>query len=107
MNINIMAGGPLENLPDLHPYLSDGSIWVGVDRGVYHLLKKNISPRIAFGDFDSVNHEELAEIENMVKELKRFKPEKDETDLELALQWAISQNPDTIQIFGATGGRLD
>ncbi len=36
-----------------------------------------------------------------------FKPEKDETDMELALNWAIDQKPEMIRIFGATGGRLD
>jgi len=39
--------------------------------------------------------------------MKRFKPEKNETDLELALTWAVEQNPELIRIFGATGGRLD
>ena len=107
MNINIMAGGPIEHLPNLQTYLNDNSFWVGVDRGVYQLLKRDIKPMIAFGDFDSVNPVELKEIEKSVKELKRFKPEKDETDLDLALQWAINQSPDSIKVFGATGGRLD
>ena len=39
--------------------------------------------------------------------MKRFKPEKNETDMELALNWAVEQKPDLIRIFGATGGRLD
>lgn len=107
MNIHILAGGPENLLPDLHTYEADNTIWVGVDRGVFHLLKRDINPTIAFGDFDSVSQEELRYIENRVKELKRFKPEKDETDMELALNWALEQNPATIRIFGATGGRLD
>lgn len=107
MNINILAGGPEDLFPDLREYNMENSIWVGVDRGVFHLLKMNIRPIIAFGDFDSVSSEELQFIENEVKELKRFRPEKDETDMELALQWALDQNPATIRIFGATGGRLD
>ena len=40
-------------------------------------------------------------------EMKRFKPEKNETDMELALNWAVEQKPELIRIFGATGGRLD
>ncbi|MEH7011974.1 thiamine diphosphokinase [Neobacillus niacini] len=107
MNINILAGGPEELLPNLNEYSSENDIWVGVDRGVYTLINKNITPEIAFGDFDSVSKEELLVIEGKVKEMKRFKPEKNETDMELALNWAIKQEPDLIQIFGATGGRLD
>ncbi len=107
MQINILAGGPEELLPDLNEYTGGDEIWVGVDRGVYTLIKRNITPSIAFGDFDSVSNYEISVIEEYVKEMKRFKPEKNETDMELALNWAIEQNPDIIRIFGATGGRLD
>ena len=71
------------------------------------MLKRNITPAIAFGDFDSVSSEELMFIEERVTELKKYKPEKDETDMELALNWALDQNPSMIRLFGATGGRLD
>ncbi|MBL4952638.1 thiamine diphosphokinase [Neobacillus sp. OS1-32] len=107
MVINILAGGPEDLLPNLQQYKGDGAIWVGVDRGVFHLLKRNITPEIAFGDFDSVSPEELALIETKVAELKRFQPIKNETDTELALNWALAQRPKTIRLFGATGGRLD
>lgn len=107
MNINILAGGPEEFLPNLHKYSCENDIWVGVDRGVYTLINKNITPVIAFGDFDSVSNEELQIIESHVKELKRYKPEKNETDMELALNWAVRQEPANIRVFGATGGRLD
>lgn len=107
MVINILAGGPEDLLPDLQQYKGDRAIWVGVDRGVFHLLKRNITPEIAFGDFDSVSPEELALIETKVAELKRFQPIKNETDTELALNWALAQRPKTIRLFGATGGRLD
>ncbi|WHY02336.1 thiamine diphosphokinase [Neobacillus sp. DY30] len=107
MNINILAGGPEELLPDLHEYSTEHDIWVGVDRGVYTLIKKNINPVIAFGDFDSVTNQEMTIIEGNVKEMKRYKPEKNETDMELALNWALRQEAFLIRIFGATGGRLD
>lgn len=32
---------------------------------------------------------------------------KDQTDLEIAINWALEQKPALIRIFGATGGRLD
>jgi thiamine pyrophosphokinase len=107
MIINILAGGPKDQVPDLNDYTDELSIWVGVDRGVFDLLEREIKPFIAFGDFDSVTDEEMAKIENHVDHLYRFKPEKDETDLALALNWAIDQNPKEIRIFGASGGRLD
>ncbi|MEH7106811.1 thiamine diphosphokinase [Bacillus sp. JJ1764] len=107
MIIHILAGGPEDHLPDLRLYNEADVVWVGVDRGVFHLLNRGIHPKLAFGDFDSVSKQELTYIENNVGEMQRFKPEKNETDLELALNWAMNQHPKIIRIFGATGGRLD
>ncbi|MGF3102517.1 thiamine diphosphokinase [Rossellomorea sp. DUT-2] len=107
MMINIVAGGPGRYIPELKVYDGELVKWIGVDRGVYTLLEQSIEPWVAFGDFDSVTDEEWDLIQEKVQEVNRYKPEKNETDLELALNWAIDQNPDKINIFGATGGRLD
>ncbi|GER65581.1 thiamine pyrophosphokinase [Weizmannia acidilactici] len=106
--IYILAGGPVENVPDLGEYANDKeAVWAGVDRGVFHLLEQGIIPRIAFGDFDSVSEAEWMMIRSRLENIRKSQPEKDETDMELALMWAISQEPETIRIFGATGGRAD
>ena len=51
--------------------------------------------------------EELKIIQEQLSEITFFPSEKDETDLELAIDWAIDQKPRNIYIFGATGGRMD
>lgn len=107
MVINIVGGGPCELLPDLHQYSGENSIWVGVDRGVSILLENGIVPQLSFGDFDSVSGEEWEEIQKRLKKINKFLPEKDETDMELALNWGLEQKCKKIQIFGGTGGRLD
>ncbi|WP_260631411.1 thiamine diphosphokinase [Neobacillus niacini] len=107
VHINILAGGPVELLPNLNEYKQENEVWVGVDRGVFTLINMNITPQIAFGDFDSVTKQELMIIEENVENMKIYKPEKNETDMELALNWAIEQRPDLIRVFGASGGRLD
>lgn len=107
MIINILGGAPLSLLPDLMEYHNDEVLWLGVDKGVFTLLSNGIAPDYAFGDFDSVTDNEWAEIESKVENLLQFKPEKDETDMELALNWALTKNPEKIRLFGATGGRLD
>lgn len=107
MIINILGGGPVEMLPPLTTYETEADIWIGVDKGVLTLISKGIIPTHAFGDFDSVTAKELAIIEEKVNDLHQYKPEKDETDMELAVNWAIEQSPEKIRIFGATGGRLD
>lgn len=107
MIINILAGGPISDLPELSGFNEQDSIWIGVDRGVLTLLSQGIEPYMAFGDFDSVTVEELAFINEKINTVRTFKPEKDEPDMELALNWAIQQKPEKIQLFGGTGGRLD
>ncbi len=104
MEINILAGGPKDYIPSLHSYSGE---WVGVDRGVLTLINEGITVDKAFGDFDSVVEEELVFIKKHVEELLTFPPEKDETDMEIAISWAMKQAPEKIRIFGATGGRLD
>lgn len=105
--INILGGGPVDALPNLQPFDGKECVWLGVDRGVFTLISLGISPDYAFGDFDSVSQEEWELIEKKVENLHRYKPEKDETDMELALNWALTKEPTIIRMFGATGGRLD
>jgi len=105
--INILGGGPVNELPNLQEFNQEDVLWLGVDKGVFTLLSLGITPHYAFGDFDSVSREEWEQIENKVSNLRKYKPEKDETDMELALDWALTKEPARIQIFGATGGRLD
>lgn len=109
MKINIVAGGPEKDIPNLADMVDRDSrdIWIGVDRGALRLIQFNILPDEAFGDFDSVTSEELALIQEKSKTVHEYPAEKNETDLELAIDWALEQDPDTISIFGATGGRLD
>lgn len=107
MIIHIVAGGPLDRLPLHFPETDKRIYWVGVDKGLHVLLKNHITPKKAFGDFDSVTKEEFDWINSRMTGLEIHPSEKDETDLEIALNWALIQKPELIKIFGATGGRLD
>lgn len=107
MIIHIVGGGPDELLPDLSLYNSNECIWVGVDRGVKTLLNHGMVPFISFGDFDSIDTVEFEKISHEMANIQIFQPEKDETDMELAINWALDQQPTTIRIFAGTGGRLD
>ncbi|WP_062105116.1 thiamine diphosphokinase [Bacillus niameyensis] len=105
--IHIVAGGPETLIPNLASYKGEDIIWVGVDRGVYYLLKRAIIPTLSVGDFDSVTSDEWEKIQQYVPEINRFIPEKDESDMELALMWTMKQSPSLVRVFGATGGRMD
>lgn len=105
--IQIMVGGPQSELPDLTAYMDPDVIWLGVDAGAKWLLERGIIPNHALGDFDSLTSRELAYIKEVVPSSEQFPAEKDQTDTELGLTWAIKEQADLIRIFGTSGGRID
>lgn len=109
MTFILYAGGPINQVPPLTEIVDKypDAKFVGVDSGTLVLLKNGISPVHAIGDFDSLSHKELEWIRELPVELNVFPQRKDETDMELALKWTLSQNPSEIIILGASGGRLD
>jgi thiamine pyrophosphokinase len=106
-SIYIVAGGPKRYIPTLASYDKDSVIWIGVDRGVIFLQDAGITPDRAFGDFDSISDQEREDLAKSSLDMNLFPSEKDQTDTEIALEWAILQEPDEIFLFGSTGGRLD
>ena len=100
--VALFAGGNLEH------FSFDFDVLVGVDRGSLFLLEQGVCPDLAVGDFDSVSKEELLRIKDRAKEVVQAHPEKDDTDLELAVLACLERYPDAyLTIFGAFGGRLD
>ncbi len=80
---------------------------IGVDAAALWLIKNNLVPHLAIGDFDSVTAEEFKIIKNKVKQIKKYSSNKDYTDLHLAINFSLEKNPKQIIIFGARGTRLD
>lgn len=81
---------------------------IGVDKGIEMCFQCDITPSVLMGDFDSVNREILAYYErNTNVEIQRFKPEKDDTDTQMAIDFAIQIGSTQIAIAGATGSRID
>lgn len=109
MTYILLAAGPEENIPSLQSVKKEypNAMWVGVDRGVFYLLSQQITPMFAVGDFDSLTEEERKFVEKEHISFSIFPAEKDMTDLEIAIDWAIAQNANEVIILGATGGRLD
>ncbi|MGD6816212.1 thiamine diphosphokinase [Metabacillus sp. 84] len=105
--IHIVAGGPERLIPDLHAENHKDVSWAGVDRGVIYLFNRKLPMAEAIGDFDSISDLEREELQLRHERLNIYPSEKDKTDTELAVDWAISKKPERIRIFGATGGRLD
>jgi len=90
-----------------HPEMKSFSQIIGVDRGAFILLKKGILPDVAIGDFDSVTKKEMNIIRTKISDIRYYPSDKNKTDLELAVSYALALKPVEITMFGVTGGRLD
>ena len=98
----VFAGG------DRGRYRTDFDCFVGVDRGSLWVLEEKLPLTLAVGDFDSVTVEECQLIQAHAQYFVQAQPEKDDTDLELALLTIFEKNPQAqVTIFGALGGRID
>lgn len=107
MKIAIVAGGPKEELPLLTSYQSNVDYWIGADDGALALLEQEIPIDLALGDFDSVSSFDFERIKRISSQCKVYPDEKDETDLELALNEALQLEPEIVYLFGVTAGRID
>ena len=102
VNIGVLAGGDSSLLP------KNQDIYLGVDGGCLKLLEQGLSLDIAVGDFDSVSEVDLRKIQAQAKQVVQSVPEKNDTDLELALKTVFEDYPDAaVTVYGAFGGRLD
>ncbi len=107
MRIIIFANGELPNLEKARALLRDDDFIIAADGGTRHALALGLTPNVVIGDLDSISKEERRKINTAGVEVIKFPADKNETDLELAIDHAMSLHPDQILILAALGGRLD
>lgn len=103
--IAIVAGGALDG--SVLPQIRQAHTVIGVDRGALWLLRHRITPDVAIGDFDSITTAEKKRIHDHSDIYIEYVPEKDATDLELAIDHTISLKPKEVMLFGVLGRRFD
>ena len=105
----IISGGSLEE-DFASAYLKDQNfdMIIAVDSGLKGALDLGLSVDAAVGDFDSADPVTLAEgHEHREIHWEVHRPEKDETDTELAVTTAVRAGCRELVILGALGGRFD
>ena len=103
----IFVNGEIHNYAAASAILEEGDFLVAADGGLYHMKQLGLKPALLVGDMDSLLDTELSEINASQTEILQYPTDKDETDLELALQTVLDRGYRTIRIMGALGGRLD
>lgn len=109
MKILILTGGRIEEAFAIDYIRKYGPEYViAADSGMEFCRRQNMIPDCIVGDFDSVSTEALQYFHQQPQILwKQFKPEKDETDTELAIKTAFEHRATELHLIGATGTRLD
>lgn len=78
----------------------EGDYIIAGDGGFRHCRERGIEPDLVVGDFDSLGY--LPDHPNVLA----AKPEKDDTDMHLAIREGIKLGFRQFRIYGGTGGRL-
>ncbi len=103
--IIIFANGDLPNLEKARTLLRPDDFILCADGGTRHALALGLTPNVIVGDMDSLPAN--FQISTFDGEIVLYPKDKNETDLELAIDHAVSLNPDQIIILAALGGRMD
>lgn len=80
---------------------------IAADGGAHHCLKHGISPAVVIGDLDSLEPRDLDSLKAQGADMITYPTRKDFTDLELAIDYALGQQPNDILILAGLGGRWD
>lgn len=86
---------------------SGESLLIAADGGARHAANLDLRLDALIGDMDSVEPDLLTRLQASGTLVLPHPAEKDETDLELALKWAVERGATWLRVIGAVGGRLD
>ncbi len=107
MTVYLFANGDLPQVGWIRPLLKQATAVIAANGGAAHLYRLGHPPDIIIGDLDSLPSNVQDWVDTAVTRIISFPAAKDETDLELALLYAVANYPDDIAVIGAFGGRLD
>ncbi len=103
----IIANGKMERPDALSSYLNSSTLIITADGGIYNCISLGLRPNVIIGDLDSIKDEELTIYTQAGTEIFKYPKRKDETDLELALQYALKIGITDLIIIGGLGARWD
>jgi thiamine pyrophosphokinase len=105
MRIIIFANGEMPNPDKASALIQPDDFIICADGGTIHALTLGLIPNLIIGDMDSLPKN--FSLSTFNGEVIVFPKDKNETDLELAINHAITLKPDEIIIVAALGGRID
>lgn len=103
--VALVANGEITSYSQTKKLLLNFEKIIAVDGGLNHCEKMGIVPFMIIGDLDSAKDSILKKHSQAL--LFQYPKEKDESDLELAIQKLLKQGIDSLALFGVLGQRVD
>jgi len=103
----IVFHGNLSDTSQIKKYIDKETLLIAADGGLSHFSKLGIIPHVILGDMDSASPESVVACEKKGAKIVRFPREKDQTDSQLAIEYAVAKHLHKIFIFGLLGDRVD
>jgi len=105
----VVAGGEIRDTAFLRSkiYELKPAEIICADSGAGYLHAIGLVPHVIIGDMDSLSPGMLEHFTERGSRIIRFPEGKNETDTQLALEYAFDAVPDEIYVFGAFGTRID
>ena len=109
----IVSGGNIHSDFALDFLKKNEACLIAADKGLEFFLEHQLLPDAVIGDFDSLSEDgkkflEIQEEKSMDSEIPYgLRPEKDDSDTQSAMNYAIRTGAKKIVIFGVTGNRVD
>jgi thiamine pyrophosphokinase len=103
----IFANGVLPDTEAARALLQPDDRILCADAGARHARRLGLVPDLVVGDMDSLEPDDRNWLAANGVEVIQYPHDKDQTDLELAIQHGLSEYPQSIIIVAACGARLD
>ena len=107
MRAVIFANGIFTKSSKLRANIRKDDLLIAADGGAQHYLDLGLRPATVIGDMDSIPPQLINDLKAQGAQLIVYPQDKDQTDLELALSYAVEQGVQEVLLFGLLGGRLD
>ena len=100
----ICGGGAVRRaLPDE----LDDAVVIAADGGVAEAFRLGLAVDVLVGDMDSASADDIERVVSGGGSVERHDPDKDATDLDLAIDRAVRDGASRVVVLGGDGGRLD
>ncbi len=103
----IFLHGNRPDKKDLKKFVRSSDSIICADGGAEYALDAGLTPGIVLGDFDSLPQKFLKILKDLNTPTEKFPTDKDATDSELAVSFAIKSGFKNIILFGVLGDRID